>query len=194
MCGRYYVNHSVFDEMKKLVHDMRTDRGVQETGDIYPSQKAVVLTGNGMGLCAEEMRWGFPQYHQKGLFINARAETVLEKKTFRDSVLHRRCIIPAGRFYEWDSGKNKVTFFEKDKPILYMAGFYSRFEDGNHFVILTTQANVSVAQVHDRMPLILEEKELESWVYEDDFLEYALHKTPMELQKHTAYEQLSLFG
>ena len=54
---------------------------------------------------AEEMSWGFPQYQKKGLLINARAETALERKMFRDSVLHRRCIIPAKQFYEWDQGR-----------------------------------------------------------------------------------------
>ena len=56
-------------------------------------------------LMAEEMSWGFPQYQKKGLLINARAETALERKMFRDSVLHRRCIIPAKQFYEWDQGR-----------------------------------------------------------------------------------------
>lgn len=46
----------------------------------------------------------------KGLLINARAEAILDKKTFRDSVLHRRCVIPAHHFYEWCKNKEKYTF------------------------------------------------------------------------------------
>ncbi|MDY5986416.1 SOS response-associated peptidase [Sporofaciens sp. SGI.106] len=104
----------------------------------------------------EEMSWGFPQYQKKGLLINASAETALERKSFRDSVMHRRCIIPAKQFYEWDSDKNKVTFLRENQPVLFMAGFYDRFQDEDHFIILTTQANESVSPVHHRMPLILE--------------------------------------
>lgn len=193
MCGRYYIDNGVMDEIEKVVYALSEDLCRPEAGDVCPSQAAIVLTGKRAGLSAEKMRWGFPQYHQKGLLINARAETVLERKTFRDSVLHRRCIIPAGHFYEWDSSKNKVTFLNKGRPVLYMAGFYSRFEDGNHFIILTTRANESVSRIHDRMPLVLEEKELEPWVYDDNFLDFALHKTPPELQRRQEYEQLSLF-
>jgi len=178
------------------------------TGDIYPSQSAGILTCNSRqknplsaGSAAEnsptleltEMHWGFPQYQKKGLLINARAETALERKTFRESILHRRCVIPARHFYEWDSDKNKVTFFREDRPVLFMAGFYNQFQDEVRFIILTTQANASVSPVHSRMPLILDEGELEDWVYDDIFTEYALHKTPTELLREQEYEQQSLF-
>ena len=193
MCGRYFVDDVVFSEIEKIVPAICADIQKQQAGDIYPSRKALVLTGTGQGLSAEEMLWGFPGYYQKGLLINARAETVLERKTFRDSVLHRRCIIPAGHFYEWDSGKNKATFLSKDGTVLYMAGCYRRFENEDRFVIITTQANDSVSRVHDRMPLILEKDELEAWLYDDHFLNFALNKTPVELEKRQEYEQLSLF-
>ena len=180
------------------------------TGDIYPSQSAGILTcqqvlqqknplsagpaaEKSMALELNEMHWGFPQYQKKGLLINARAETALERKTFRESVLHRRCVIPARHFYEWDSDKNKVTFFREDRPVLFMAGFYNRFQDDERFIILTTQANASVNPVHNRMPLVLDESELEDWVYDDKFTEYALHKTPPELWREQEYEQQSLF-
>ena len=193
MCGRYFVDDVVFSEIEKIVPAICADIQKQQAGYIYPSRKALVLTGKGQGLSVEEMLWGFPGYYQKGLLINARAETVLERKTFRDSVLHRRCIIPAGHFYEWDSGKNKATFLRKDGTVLYMAGCYRRFENEDRFVIITTQANDSVSRVHDRMPLILEKDELEAWLYDDHFLNFALNKTPAELEKRQEYEQLSLF-
>lgn len=141
----------------------------------------------------KEMHWGFPQYQKKGLLINARAETALERRTFCDSVRHRRCIIPAKHFYEWDSDKNKVTFFREDRPVLFMAGFYNRFQNEERFMILTTQANASVNPVHNRMPVVLDESELEDWVYDDKFTEYALHKIPPKLWRKQEYEQQSLF-
>ena len=208
MCGRFYVDEGTAREIEQIIRgvDLRIQK--MRTGDIYPSQSAGILTCNSRqknplsaGSAAEnsptleltEMHWGFPQYQKKGLLINARAETALERRTFRESVLHRRCVIPARHFYEWDSDKNKVTFFREDRPVLFMAGFYNRFQDEVRFIILTTQANASVSPVHSRMPLILDEGELEDWVYDDKFTEYALHKTPTELLREQEYEQQSLF-
>lgn len=143
-------------------------------------------------LSLEEMRWGFPQHQKKGLLINARAESVLEKRTFKDSILHRRCIIPERCFYEWDREKNKVTFQKENDDLLFMAGFYNVFEGEERFIILTTGANGSVKEVHERMPLLLNESELENWVYDDAFLPFALQKMPEPFVKHQDYEQRSL--
>lgn len=162
MCGRYYLN-----------------------GEICPSQEAVVLTGKGIHLKEEIMQWGFPKYDLKGLIINARVETVKEKRIFQDSILNRRCVIPAEHYFEWDVDRNKVTFLVPKKADLYMAGFYRQ----NRFVILTTEANESVRKVHNRMPLILNENELEDWVYNDEMLDYFLQKTPPMLEKYQEYEQ-----
>ncbi len=208
MCGRFYVDEGTAREIERVIRgvDLRIQK--MRTGDIYPSQSAGILTCHSQqknplsaGPAAEkspalelnEMHWGFPQYQKKGLLINAKAETVLERRTFRESVLHRRCVIPARQFYEWDLDKNKVTFFREDRAVLFMAGFYNRFQDEVRFIILTTQANASVSPVHNRMPLVLDEGELEDWVYDDKFTEYVLHKTPTELRREQEYEQQSLF-
>ena len=89
--------------------------------------------------------------------------------------------------------RKKLNCPEIIQPVLFMAGFYNRFQDEDHFIILTTQANESVSPVHHRMPLILERSELEDWVYEDTFLEFALHKKPPQLVRRQDYEQQSLF-
>lgn len=193
MCGRYYIDDDTSREIEKVVREVDEKLRRGRKGDICPSQSAAVLTGRKPYLTVEEMAWGFPQYQKKGLLINARAETVLEKRTFRDSVLHRRCIIPAKSFYEWDQDKNKVTFLRENRTAIYMAGFYNFFQDEERFIILTTQANASVSPVHHRMPLILEENELEDWVHDDVFLEFALHKIQPQLQRHQEYEQRSFF-
>ena len=193
MCGRYYVDDDTAREIEKVVREVDKKLRRERSGDIYPSQSAAVITGRKSYLLAEEMAWGFPQYQKKGLLINARAETVLERKMFRDSALHRRCIIPAKHFYEWDADKNKVTFMREDQPAIFMAGFYNRFQDEDRFIILTTQANGSVSPVHHRMPLILYRNELENWVYDDIFLEFSLHKTPPQLERRQEYEQQNLF-
>lgn len=182
-------------EVGRIVRESRT--GLENfqigEGDIHPSQSAVVLTGRGPDLTPERMQWGFPQYRGTGLVINARAETVFERKMFRDSVQRRRCAVPARHFYEWDRDRNKVMFSKEDSPVIFMAGFYDQFRGTDCFVIITVPANGSVSPVHDRMPLILEEKELADWIYRDEFLEPALRRTPLLLKRRQEYEQQSLF-
>ena len=163
-----------------------------------------MITGKTNGLRLEEMNWGFPRNQGSGLLINARAETVLERKMFRENVRRRRCIIPAKWFYEWDAEKNKVSFMRVEEPVLYMAGFYGCFQDEERFIILTTQANDSVRPVHHRMPVILEKNELKSWMClgtsqeeqrQDDVLKSILNKIPPMLKREQEYEQQSLvFG
>ncbi len=193
MCGRYYVDDGTIRAIQNMIPGTEPMSQEKRCGDICPSCTAFVITGRTPQLSIETMSWGFPQYQKKGLVINARAETVLERKMFRDSILHRRCIIPARQYYEWDADRNKVTFSRKEQPVIYMAGCFDRFQDKDRFVILTTRANESVSPVHDRMPLILDEGELEPWVYDNAFLEFALRKTPARLEKSQEYEQQTLF-
>lgn len=95
--------------------------------------------------------------------INARSESVLEKRIFQESVRHRRCVIPAKGFYEWNVKKEKYQFERLDQEaVLFMAGCFQRFQEEEWFVILTTQANASVSLVHHRMPLVLEKNEIEN--------------------------------
>ena len=139
------------------------------------------------------MVWGFPRFDGRGLLINARAETAAERRTFRECVLHRRCVIPAKGFWEWNKFKEKFSFERQDSQVMFMAGCYDCFDGQDRFVILTTEANPSVKPVHDRMPLILERNELEAWVTDDSAAEYFLHKPPALLEREAEYEQMSLF-
>jgi len=77
--------------------------------------------------------------------------------------------------------------------VLFMAGFCRKYEDGEHFVILTTVANTSMKQVHDRMPLILEKDKITEWMMDDTKTEGILHQTPCLLEQKTDYEQMNLF-
>ena len=193
MCGRYYVDDETAREIEKLVRDLDRRLKMERTGDVFPSQNAIILKGEVNHLAAEQMRWGFPGFEKGKLLINARAETALERPTFRESVQDRRCIIPARGFYEWNKSKEKFTFERKETPVLFMAGCYNRYEGQERFVILTTDANSSVAPVHNRMPLILEPEELKDWVLDDQATESLLHKTPVLLEQRAEYEQMRLF-
>ena len=185
MCCLYYIDEAVERDIERLVNDI--DKNIKlKTGDIHPTDQAPVICKRNQDLYATSMKWGFMGRDQKPL-INARAESALEKPTFSDSVMHRRCIIPAGKFYEWNRDKQKAAFRYRESPSIYMAGFYRRF------VILTTVANASMRSVHDRMPLILGEKDIRLWIYEDAKTDVFLKKASPMLERQQEYEQMSLF-
>ena len=192
MCGRYHIDEEMTEEIRRMVKilESRLNAGSR---DIYPSMEVPVILKNGEeGLTADSMAWGFPGRDKKQLLINARAETALERPSFSQAVSHRRCVIPARWFYEWNPEKEKAEFSRTDGSLLYMAGFYDLFQDVPRFIILTTQANPSVRPIHHRMPLILEKEELEEWVWEDRSVEKFLKKIPGLLECRQEYRQEKL--
>jgi putative SOS response-associated peptidase YedK len=104
--------------------------------------------------------------------INARSESLLERPAFRDAFKKRRCLIPADGFYEWRGPKNKrepLRFHRPDGGVLYFAGLYERWQEPEGslrrtFTIVTTGANALVAPIHDRMPAIIPEGDVEAWL------------------------------
>ncbi len=186
MCCRYYADESTEEKVRQLTGDAGCRiRG----GDIRPSEPAVLLTGAGESLKAENMAWGFPGRGGQGLLINARAETVTERRTFRECVRSRRCVIPAKGFYEWSPGKEKYQFEDPGRT-LFMAGCY---DEQHRFVIITTDANESVRPVHGRMPLLLFEGDIRRWIRETESMTAFLRQTPQELRRWTQYQQMTLF-
>ena len=199
MCGRFYIDDDTAREIEKTIR--KTDEKLRrERGDVRPADVATVITAAQSklataaqsSLTTAAQRWGFPGFGDRKLIINARAESVLEKNMFRESVLKRRILVPAAGFYEWNRKKEKAVFTARSKPILYLAGFYSHFEGEDRFVILTTEANASMRDVHDRMPLMFEGEEIEAWLRDDRRLEDMLHKVPQQLHKNMDYEQQTL--
>lgn len=192
MCGRYYIDEETMGEIERLVRHL--DQALKNCGrqDVFPSRKAPCIAGTFDEFAAELYTWGFPRFDGKGLLINARSESALEKRTFRDSVKSRRCIIPAAGFYEWNEKKEKYAFTRPNGATCYLAGIYKEFGGIRHFVILTTQANSSAESVHSRMPLVLDEKELEAWIFDAGQTEAILHKIPPALLKQADYEQQTL--
>jgi putative SOS response-associated peptidase YedK len=103
--------------------------------------------------------------------INARAETLLEKPTFRDSIPARRCVIPATGFFEWQRvGKVKLPmlFRPSHDPIFAFAGLWDSWSGGTTKLatctIITVAANEVVKPLHDRMPAILPISDLRAWL------------------------------
>lgn len=196
MCGRYHFSTVLLDEIRELTEprDWKLELGVTDK-DIHPGDTAPVMVAGEEGNTLEvrRLRWGYPTPGGKGLVFNARSESVLEKRMFRDSVNQRRAVIPVSWFYEWNKNKEKFTFTREGSGVIYLAGFYGRYEDGDHFVILTTQANPSMEPVHSRMPLVLERDQVKTWILDGGMTKEMLGVVPPELEKSCEYEQQSLF-
>ena len=201
MCGRYYVDDDTAREIEKLVRQVDEKLRRKDTAcrvemaarDIHPTDAAPILAVSGSGIACLWQRWGFPGVQQGQVIFNARCESALEKPMFRDGILHRRAVIPAAGFYEWDHDRRKHIFYRDGEPVLYLAGCYRKYGDGDRFVILTTQANASMEPVHDRMPLILEREEAAAWLLEDAAAEDFLRKSPPLLERRAEDGQMSLF-
>jgi putative SOS response-associated peptidase YedK len=133
------------------------------------------------------MSFGYPLNGK--LIINARAETVFEKKLFKDAAVSRRVVIPVSGFYEWNQDKEKFTFKAKDGGLLFFAGLFDIFNDKTSFVIITTEANDSMQPVHDRMPLIVPKDKIGEWFSED--YRNVLSSEPVSVKVSVENEQMT---
>jgi putative SOS response-associated peptidase YedK len=123
------------------------------------------------------MKWGLVPSWAKdqsvgASMINARSETAHEKPAFRDSLKHRRCLIPADGFYEWKrttAAKQPFCFEVRNGELFAFAGLWEGWKDssGNWLKtcsILTTTPNAVTSAVHDRMPVILARSDYDLWL------------------------------
>lgn len=145
--------------------------------NIAPTQPVATVRQAGASRVLGMMRWGLVPSWATDLsigaqLINGRSETVLEKPAFRESFRARRCLIPADGFYEWKkAGKVRQPFHfgMKDGSLFAFAGVWDRWKSpGGPWVescaILTTAANEMLADVHDRMPVILPRRHYDLWL------------------------------
>ena len=181
MCGRY-VAATPPDQLAELfgVTDIRAgDLGphwnVAPTMDVY-----AVAEGSDSERRLGAYRWGLVPWFAKApagaaKMINARAETVAEKPSFRRALERRRCILPADGFYEWlRTGKEKLPhlFAATDGSVLGLAGLWEvwRPEDEpdaeplRTCTIVTTTANATMAPIHNRMPVVLPPEAWAGWL------------------------------
>lgn len=160
------------------------------SGNVRPSNPSLVIAGHQGHLHAGIMRWGLPRFDGKGIVINTRSETALEKQMFREHTIQRRCVIPARVFYEWDQQKQMVTFSLPDQEIIWMAGI---FDTEYRYSVLTTAANESVARFHDRMPVLLGSSDLDLWLFDSDAITSLMEMKMPGLEHRQDNEQISLF-
>jgi putative SOS response-associated peptidase YedK len=138
-----------------------------------PSQELLVIRRNHQTgqVSLDPLRWGLIPYwcqDPKGgrKPINAKCETVHKLPTFRDAYRRRRCIVPVDGFFEWKAIKGKP----KQPYAIAISGLWENWKDPasgewiRTFVVITTDANELVAEVHDRMPLIIAPADYERWL------------------------------
>jgi putative SOS response-associated peptidase YedK len=126
---------------------------------------------------AVTMKWGLIPFWAKDprigyKLINARAETIDSKPSFKHAFQNKRCLIPANGFYEWQStetGKQPYYINLKSGELMSFAGLYDTWRDAegikiNTYTIITTKAIAAIKPIHHRMPLILDESEEDIWL------------------------------
>ena len=177
MCGRYRLSRR-----KQLIQeyfDTSDEVDWEPRYNIAPTQTVPVIWQDTQEPIRHTslMRWGLIPYWAKDpsigyKLINARSETVNSKPAFREAFESRRCLIPADGFYEWkrtEKVKQPFQFCLEDDSLFAFAGLWDRWKDPIGQVvescsILTTSPNSLLADVHDRMPVILNPEHYELWL------------------------------
>jgi putative SOS response-associated peptidase YedK len=177
MCGRYTLRTPV-DTLAERFEIDDAPSSIAASYNVAPTQGvATVLVEDGKRKL-EMLQWGLipswaddPSVGNK--MINARAETVAEKPSFRKAFRNHRCLVLADGFYEWQKGANgKQPYYirmEDDSPFGF-AGLWESWHNGREIrsaTIITTDANDVVAPIHNRMPVILHPEDYELWLDPD---------------------------
>lgn len=176
MCGRFTSYHSSSEIAQAF--NLADVPNLEPRYNIAPTNTVATI------VCSAEsdrefrwLRWGLIPHWAKdksigNKLINARAETVAEKPSFRSAFRHSRCLIIASGFYEWqkqDSGKQPFLIQQIDSLPFAFAGLWSTWtsskdETIDSFTIITTEANEIMQPIHQRMPVILKLDDYEKWL------------------------------
>ena len=178
MCGRFTLRTPASDLAEHFAVDARPNLAARH--NIAPSQDILVVRANRPGGMREfaMLRWGLVPHWAKdpaigNRMINARAETVAEKPSFRDAYRTRRCLVAADGFFEWRKASDGTRQpyhirFGDDAPFA-IAGLWEswRAPDGETLescALITTEANRTLAPIHHRMPVILPAEAYDDWL------------------------------
>jgi putative SOS response-associated peptidase YedK len=177
MCGRYTIVVSMEELMLRYLDELPTNRYHTPRYNVAPMQNILAVVHDGEKNRLGEMRWGLvPSWASDdrlgSKMINARAETLLEKTSFKNLIRRKRAIIPADGFYEWKQvgdTKQPMRITMKDKAIFSMAALYDIWTapDGRKIstcTIITTTPNRLMEDIHSRMPVILRPEDEASWL------------------------------
>lgn len=173
MCGRFFLD-AKNREIDRLLEELPLEGAPVKTGEVFPTETALVLAKEKGQIKPEAMSWGFPRHDAKGVVFNARSESALHKPFFARALINHPAIIPVSGFYEWkeepgQKKKIKYLFYDRSGDLLYLAGFWKTFSDSGGlkvpcFTILTKDANQFMRPYHSRMPVLLDRKDLSSWL------------------------------
>ena len=179
MCGRFNIipDAEAWIAAADVVRDTEVFLDLSPRYNVAPSQDipAIRVEPHSHERQACLLHWGLiPSWAKDrkigNRMINARAETVADKPAFRAAFKRRRCLLPASGFYEWQrvNGKQPYNIRRTDGRPLYFAGLWEHWagEEGDteSCTIIVTAANEAMARVHDRMPVILGEDQIDSWL------------------------------
>ena len=200
MCGRF-ATFLPPEAIRALFRTTNPLVNLPPTWNMAPSQSAMVVRRHPESgeRHLDLLRWGLMPYFTKDLKtapkpINARSETAATSGLFRGALKQRRCLVPADAFYEWRAmpdGKQPYAIARQDGAPLALAGIWEswREPDGEMlrtFAIMTTAANGTMQQLHDRMPVILEQEDWPAWLGETD-------GNPLALTRPAAEDVLKLW-
>jgi putative SOS response-associated peptidase YedK len=180
MCGRFTLT---WEEWRQVAGALGVEDEVDAFADyrprfnIAPTDQHFIITSEFERRKAQRARWGlvnrWARDNSRGAqCINAKAETLEQRPSFSEAFQQRRCIVPADGFYERSGPKAKrqpLWIHPRDGGLLIFAGLYeSWYPEGNEpevtFTIVTCAANAAIAEVHDRMPVVLNERAAEDWM------------------------------
>lgn len=181
MCGRFVQAHSAEEYAHHFGAAMLVDDPPGPSWNVAPTDRVLAVAVHDGERALGTFRWGlvpwFADSPKVGArHINARAETIATKPAFKYSFAHRRCIVPADGFYEWEkmASGGKLPHFIRgsDGAPLGLAGLWGSWKDesGERLTtcsIVTTRPNEIVAPIHDRMPAVLEPDHWERWLDPD---------------------------
>lgn len=197
MCGRFtFVEFDGIEERFQIPHtDLRPNYNVA------PTQEVPIISNDGSNHLAM-FRWGLIPFWAKdpaigNKMINARAETVDEKPSFKHSLQRKRCLVVADGFYEWKkegTTKRPHRITLKNKELFGFAGLWDTWKSPSGDIvsctIITTTPNVLMASIHDRMPVILSRDSERLWldqsIVDSGFLKSLL--VPYPAEQMMAYE------
>ncbi len=215
MCGRFTL--IAWDEIEgrfvpagsgmDMIRERFAGADLAPRYNIAPTQDVITITSDGEANTARSMRWGLVPSWAKDIsignrMINARAETLSERPSFRSAFRRRRCLVIADSFYEWKRNGRSRTPMRISLESGELFGFAGLWEswnspDGRRILsctIVTTAANEFLAPIHDRMPVILSQDAEPMWldpdVQDTDALSELL--TPYPSERMAAYEVSSV--
>jgi putative SOS response-associated peptidase YedK len=172
MCGRFALSIDE-DALLRFIRLLNPAQ-LPLRFNIAPTQTILMVTAQGKDRVGREARWGLIPPFLRGRrpgrpLINARAETLADKPSFRGPARRHRCLIPASGFYEWEKGSRQAWLFRPSEgELMAFAGIWQPGvpEDAipDSVAIVTTAANAVLRPVHHRMPVLVPPERFDAWL------------------------------